>query len=121
MFSQIDPIYFYIGDPDEIAAGVLPREGNGSNVVATQLILRKGANPLTDGIAAFDIAQNTSFDNSGMREAGTATSGVSVVNAPGLCLPETGGTGTTGYYIAGCLVIVLTSIVFISRKKKYSL
>ena len=40
-----------------------------------------------------------------------------VVNQSGATLPETGGVGTTIFYVAGCLLVVGAAIALIAKKR----
>lgn len=58
--------------------------------------------------------------NNGTVENGDVTTGIvnmSVINNPGSTLPETGGIGTTLFYIAGGLIVAVVVVMFITKKR----
>ena len=49
--------------------------------------------------------------------AASDTLGANVVNKSGSTLPETGGIGTTIFYVLGSLLVVGAGVVLITRKR----
>lgn len=45
------------------------------------------------------------------------TSVVNVENKSGTILPSTGGMGTTVFYIAGALLVLISGVVLIAKKR----
>ena len=53
-------------------------------------------------------------------EASSATLSASIVNKAGSNLPETGGTGTTLFYIVGGILVIGAAVLLITRKRMNS-
>ena len=51
-------------------------------------------------------------------DGGAAVSEVNVINMPGAPLPETGGFGTTMFYVLGAILVIGGSAVLIARKRR---
>ena len=66
-----------------------------------------------DGEAGKD---ETTMDSE-KEETGSGTVGVEVVNQSGATLPETGGTGTTIFYIVGGLLTVGAVVLLVTKKR----
>lgn len=52
-----------------------------------------------------------------LSQDGTGTSQVNVLNKSGSILPSTGGMGTTIFYIAGALLVLISGVVLIAKKR----
>lgn len=73
-----------------------------------------GYNKLTEHID-FEITngnKEATFENSLYKEGG-----VQVINETGTILPETGGMGTTLFYVAGSILVAAAVVVLITRKR----
>lgn len=67
----------------------------------------------------FDPDKETfAVDNDGVKvEVANNTFSVKIVNEKGLVLPETGGMGTTIFYIVGAILLIGSAVVFITKRR----
>ncbi len=56
-------------------------------------------------------------DNGVVTQNGTKTDEVAILNQAGTVLPETGGIGTTIFYVAGAILVIGAAVVMITRKR----
>ena len=96
-YNKIDPIYFQITAEHEIEAD-LPQL---TSLSATQ----SEADKATGSIATFTVS----------KENGTIST--DVINQQGTVLPETGGIGTTLFYVIGGLLAVVAVVLLVTKKR----
>lgn len=102
-YNTIDPIYFEITAEHEVLS---------DNPALTSL---SATQKKDDSGAALDTGVVATFAATCTPEDGTITS--NIVNQSGATLPETGGMGTTLFYIIGSILVLGAVVVMITRKR----
>ena len=62
------------------------------------------------------VEEKFSVNNSDVQDANNTFS-VTVVNEKGLTLPETGGMGTTIFYIVGAILLIGSTVLFVTKRR----
>ena len=100
----------------EIEAGVVTIQGlDAGTYYLEETVAPTGYNMLTSRVAITIAADGTVTATGGTVEEGTTT--VKVVNNSGALLPDTGGMGTTIFYVAGSLLAVAAVVLLITKKR----
>ena len=102
-YNTIDPIYFEITAEHEVSS---------DNPALTRL---SATQKKDDSGAALDTGVVATFAATCTSEDGTIES--NIVNQSGATLPETGGMGTTLFYIIGSILVLGAVVVMITRKR----
>lgn len=73
----------------------------------------------TDGQASSALTklEVTADGTAGTGDTSTGIAGITVANNKGSTLPETGGMGTTIFYVVGAILVIGAGIVLITRKR----
>lgn len=100
--------------------GVLKFTGLGAGeYIITETVTPKGynsINPITI-VVTYDEEHNTfSYTKDGV-DAGSTTTPITVVNNTGSELPSTGGIGTTIFYIAGGVLVLIAVVMLVTKKR----
>ena len=94
-YNAIDPVYFTVTAEHDLVWSTQPRTDVLTNLTGN---LVSGEIEFTHDKVAGNI-------------------GTDVINEKGIVLPETGGIGTTIFYIVGALLVVGAAIVLITKKR----
>jgi len=88
-------------------------------VISRELTQIDGKEGYTDLKVTIDgeAGKDEATMDSEKEETGSGTVGVDVVNQSGATLPETGGTGTTIFYIVGGLLTVGAVVLLVTKKR----
>lgn len=88
-----------------------------------------GYNTMEDVLFTIGATHDENNDNPTLTEltggekfTGAVKTGVltaQIVNNPGVLLPSTGGVGTTIFYIAGGVLVLLSGVVLLTKKRSY--
>jgi fimbrial isopeptide formation D2 family protein/LPXTG-motif cell wall-anchored protein len=101
-YNAIDPIYFTVSATHDIEA-VDPQ----LTELVTSQTTSEGPDKTSGDLGTFEVTHD--------KTAGTMTT--DIVNMAGVQLPETGGIGTTIFYIAGAAMVLLAVILLITKKR----
>ena len=101
-YNSIDPIYFNVTADHDIEA-VDPQ----LTKLETSQTTSEGPDKTSGDLGTFEITHD--------KEAGSMTT--QIVNKAGVVLPETGGIGTTIFYVAGAAMVLLAVILLITKKR----
>ena len=73
----------------------------------------------TDGVASSALTNLavTSDGTAGTGNAGTGIAGITVANNKGNTLPETGGIGTTIFYVLGSVLVIGAAVLLVTKKR----
>lgn len=73
----------------------------------------------TDGVASSALTNLavTADGTAGTGDKSTGIAGIKVANNKGSTLPETGGMGTTIFYVIGAILVIGAGVVLITRKR----
>ena len=73
----------------------------------------------TDGVASSALTNLavTAGGNAGTGDINTGIAAITVANNKGSTLPETGGIGTTIFYIAGGVLVLAAAVLLVTRKR----
>lgn len=111
------------------ANGVLTFEGLGEGTYTlTELVAPDGRNLLDAPITITVKASNVTIDSCTWTVKAGETSltaednlyVITVVNSEGMELPETGGMGTTVFYVVGGLMVLVAVVLLVTKKKMSS-
>lgn len=106
----------------DIAVGVAKIEGlaNGTYYLQEELfpdgynkLASRVAVTIADGDLFFTVNGPAAVDDS----VASTEGGILVENKQGSVLPETGGEGTTVYYMIGTLIVLAAAVLFVSKKR----
>lgn len=101
-YNAIETIYFKVDADHDVVA---------DNPALTKLeatqTTSEGPNTTSGSLGTFEITHD--------KEAGSLTT--DIVNKAGVQLPETGGIGTTIFYISGALMVMLAVVLLITKKR----
>lgn len=109
-YNSIDPIYFTVTAEHTVDPANLELKSLNATAVKQDGTDYTDAEKASGNIAAFEVVK---VDDKIDKISTT------VVNKPGSLLPETGGIGTTIFYVAGS-VLVLSAVVLLVTKKRMS-
>ena len=73
----------------------------------------------TDGVASSALTNLavTADGTAGTGNAGTGIAGITVANNKGNTLPETGGIGTTIFYVLGSVLVIGAAVLLVTKKR----
>lgn len=73
----------------------------------------------TDGVASSALTklEVTADEKAGTGDTSTGVAGITVANNKGSTLPETGGMGTTIFYVLGTILVLGAAIMLIAKKR----
>lgn len=73
----------------------------------------------TDGVASSALTklEVTADGTAGTGDTSSGIAGITVANNKGSTLPETGGMGTTIFYVIGAILVIGAGVVLITRKR----
>ena len=118
-YNTIAPLYFEVEATHDDATGTLTE----LNIYEMTAILDKDGNVeelqrVADGTLTGSVIWGTPIttetDETNKTEGGNA---MDVVNQSGATLPETGGTGTTIFYVVGGLLTVGAVVLLVTKKR----
>jgi len=69
------------------------------------------------GYNTCDVLTVVIGENGTLTQNGNTTTEVAILNQSGATLPETGGIGTTIFYVAGAILVIGAAVVMITRKR----
>ena len=106
-YNSVAPIYFKVeATHDELA-------DNPTLKTLTVTVTDENGTPIADANADPETGELGTFEVT--LESGSIST--DVVNKPGTVLPETGGVGTTIFYILGAVLMLGTAVVLVARKR----
>ncbi len=69
------------------------------------------------GYNTCDVVTVVIGENGTLTQNGDTTTEVAILNQSGAILPETGGIGTTIFYVAGAIMVIGAAVIMITRKR----
>ncbi len=95
---------------DDVEVVITAVKANGQNWTGTA----------SEALTALSVRVNEPAVADDTREDDNGTLYIKVKNFPGASLPETGGTGTTIFYIAGGALVIIAGLILIVRRRTRS-
>lgn len=107
-YNPIEPIYFTVTAEHSVDPAALELTGLNATVVKEDGVAYTEEELLVGNIATFNVT---------LKEGSLTTE---VVNNSGALLPETGGIGTTFFYVLGSVLVVGAVVLMVTRKRMSS-
>ena len=102
----------YVPKPGDTAQSTRPDSGLYDWTQSTALVL-----DAEYGVKRTDADNTTDLTNSGTASSVNETVYYRIINNPGVELPQSGGPGTTAFYLLGILLSLISGILLIARRR----